>query len=133
MSWLNCQNIINIVLILVILVLSGTIVYNRFFKNKEGMEDGKQITEVNFEKLKKAKPKLLKSNTCGYCKLLCELLEKNGVIDLFDIVDINTPEGKIEFAGLGEAGVPVVLSQTNGKKAVGFIGDINTLVEKVST
>lgn len=131
MSWLNCQNIINIVLILVILILSGTIVYNRFFKNKESMEDGNQITAINIEKLKKAKPKLYKSNNCGYCRKLSDLLHKNGVHDLFEIVDIDTAGGKSEFAVLGEAGVPVVLAH-NGKKAVGYIDDINLLVEKIT-
>lgn len=132
MSWLNCQNIINIVLILVIVILSGTIVYNRFFKNKEGMEDGNQITPTNIKKLKEAKPKLYKSNSCRYCRKMSELLEKNRVLDLFKISDINTPEGKSQFAGLGESGVPVVVSQTTGKKAVGYIDDINRLVEKIS-
>lgn len=133
MSWLNCQNIINIVLILVILILTGTIVYNRFFKKKkEDMEDGKQITEVDRQRFKDANPTLYKSPTCGHCRTLIELLDKNKVTDLVEIVDINTPEGKARFAALGEHGVPVLESKTNGKRFVGSTNDMKKIIEKIS-
>ena len=131
---MDCETIINIILGIVVVLLLGNIIYLRFFKKDESLTNTTNSDLVNSDlvnRFKDANLKVYKSNGCGYCRKLMEVLDKAGVKDHVTLVDVDTPEGKQEYKTLGESGVPIILCQTNGERHVGFTEDLNELLNKL--
>lgn len=127
---MDCETIINIVLGIVVVLLLGNIIYIRFFQKGESLSNTNTDSNL-ITRIKKANLKVFKSNECGYCRKLMEVLDKAGVKDHVTLVDVTTPEGKNEYKALGESGVPIILCQANGEKHVGFTDDLDALLNKI--
>ena len=127
---MDCETIINIVLGIIIVLLIGNIIYIRFFKKGETLANTNTNSDL-VNRIKAANLKIYKSNQCGYCMKLMEVLDKAGVKDHVTLVDVTTPEGQNDYKALGDSGVPIILCQTNGERHVGFIDDLNELLNKL--
>lgn len=129
-KYLTCENIINFILVIVIIVLSVNIVYTRFFK-KSGSEPLTNVSDSVKERVKNGKLVVYKTNSCGYCKKFMALLNELGLDTYVRVVDVGTPEGKTEYAAIGEKGVPIIKCETTGEIHVGYNGDIEDLLHKL--
>jgi glutaredoxin len=127
---MDCETIINIVLGIVVVLLLGNIIYTRFFQKGESLSNTNTNSNL-INRIKSANLKVYKSNGCGYCRKLMEVLDKAGVKEHVTLVDVTTPEGQQEYKALGESGVPIILCQTNGERHVGFLNDLNELLNKL--
>ena len=124
---LDCENIINIILLVIIVILSVNIIYKKFLPDT--LVD---VKPMDFKKrFKEADIVVIKSNNCGYCQKLMKDLNQSGLTDSVKIVDVSTKEGSKLLQYSGETGVPVILSNKTGLKNVGYINDFNKLMEKL--
>lgn len=124
---LNCEYIINGILIAIIILL----VVNLCMKRMDNLKDTKPIDSSLKSRIKDANLVIYKSNNCGYCKQLVQDLDKKKLLPAVTLKDITNPVHKQEFKNLNETGVPVVYSQKYDKKHVGY-ADINTIVSSMN-
>lgn len=128
-KYLTCENIINFILIIVIIVLIANIVQQKFYKSY-----GEPLTNVSDstkDKVKSAKLVVYKTNSCGYCQKFMKLLNDLSLETYVRVVDVGTQHGKTEYNALGEKGVPIIKSETTGEIHVGYNGDIDDLLHKL--
>ena len=128
-KYLTCENIINFILIIVIIILITNIVHQKFYKSY-----GEPLTNVSDstkDKVKKAKLVVYKTNSCGYCQKFMALLNDLGLDSYVRVVDVGTQQGKTEYNALGEKGVPIIKSETTEEIHVGYNGDIDDLLHKL--
>ena len=127
-KYLTCENVINFILIIVIIILLVNIVYKRFFQGSEPLTN---IDESVKDRFKKGKLVVYKTNSCGYCKKFMKLLNDLGLETYVRVVDVGTQNGKTEYAALGEKGVPIIKCETTGEIHVGYNPDIEDLLHKL--
>ena len=128
-KYLTCENVINFILIIVIIILAVNIIQQKFF-TKSGSEPLTNVDSVK-ERVKNGKLVVYKTNSCGYCKKLMKLLNDLGLETYVRVVDVGTQNGKTEYAALGEKGVPIIKCETTGEIHVGYNPDIEDLLHKL--
>jgi len=129
-KYLTCENIINAILIVIIIILSVNIVNQKFFSGSDS-EPMTNVSDSTVDKFKKAKLVVYKTNSCGYCQKFMKLLNDLGLDVHVRVVDVNTHNGKIEYSALGEKGVPIIKCETTGEIHVGYTDDIDHLLHKL--
>lgn len=129
-KYLTCENIINAILIVIIIILSVNIVNQRFFSGSDS-EPMTNVSDSTVDKFKKAKLVVYKTNSCGYCQKFMKLLNDLGLDVHVRVVDVNTQNGKVEYSALGEKGVPIIKCETTGEIHVGYTDDIDNLLSKL--
>lgn len=129
-KYLTCENIINFILIIIIIILSVNIIQQKFFP-KSGSEPLTNVSESVKEKFKNGKLVVYKTNSCGYCQKFMKLLNEHGLDTYVRVVDVGTQNGKTEYAALGEKGVPIIKCETTGEIHVGYNPDIEDLLHKL--
>lgn len=124
---MNCELIINIVLVAVIVLLVIKLLIDMFNNPQSSNSNGNS----NNEKMNNLyKYVIYFSPRCGWCtKLINEIMEAN-LEQLFEMRDITTPEGQNQFIKLSESGVPVCVNEQTGKKCVGY-KSINEIIEEI--
>lgn len=129
-KYLTCENMINAILIVVIIVLSVNIIQKKFFLGSDS-EPLTNVSESTVDKFKKAKLVVYKTNSCGYCQKFMKLLNDLGLDVHVRVVDVNTQDGKTEYSALGEKGVPIIKCETTGEIHVGYTDNIDDLLSKL--
>jgi glutaredoxin len=129
-KYLTCENIINAILIVIIIILSVNIVNQKFFSGSDS-EPMTNVSDSTVDKFKKAKLVVYKTNSCGYCQKFMKLLNDLGLDVHVRVVDVNTQNGKVEYSALGEKGVPIIKCETTGEIHVGYTDDIDNLLSKL--
>ena len=129
-KYLTCENVINFILIIVIIILAVNIIQQKFF-TKSGSEPLTNVSDSVKEKVKNGKLVVYKTNSCGYCKKFMKLLNDLGLETYVRVVDVGTHNGKTEYAALGEKGVPIIKCETTGEIHVGYNPDIEDLLHKL--
>lgn len=129
-KYLTCENIINFILIIVIIILSVNIIQQKFFP-RSGSEPLTNVSDSVKEKFKNGKLVVYKTNSCGYCQKFMKLLNDHGLDTYVRVVDVGTQNGKTEYAALGEKGVPIIKCETTGEIHVGYNPDIEDLLHKL--
>ncbi len=123
---INCEMVINSILVIIIIVLSINILYKKF--NNENLSN---IDNSLKDRVKKAKIVIYKTDSCSYCQKLMKELEHNGLHTYVRQVDVSTPDGKKEYIALNEEGVPIVKCENNGKICIGY-HPIPKLIKKLN-
>lgn len=129
-KYLNCENIVNFILIVIIIILMVNIIHQKFF-SKSGSEPLTNLSDSVKDRFKKGKLVVYKTNSCGYCQKFMKLLHDLGLETYVRIVDVGTKEGKTEYDTLGEKGVPIIKCETTGEIHVGYNPDIEDLLHKL--
>ena len=129
-KYLTCENVINFILIIVIIILAVNIIQQKFF-TKSGSEPLTNVSDSVKERVKNGKLVVYKTNSCGYCKKLMKLLNDLGLETYVRVVDVGTQNGKTEYAALGEKGVPIIKCETTGEIHVGYNPNIEDLLHKL--
>ena len=129
-KYLTCENIINFILIVIIIILLVNIIQQKFF-SKSSSEPLTNVSDSVKGKFKNGKIVVYKTNSCGYCKQFMKLLNDLGLDTYVRVVDVNTQNGKTEYAELGEKGVPIIKSETTGELHVGYTNNIEDLLNKL--
>lgn len=130
-KYLTCENVVNFILIIVIIILAVNIIQQKFF-TKSGSEPLTNGSDSVKEKVKNGKLVVYKTNSCGYCKKLMQLFYDLGLEPHVRVVDVDTQNGKTEYLAIGEKGVPIIKSEKTGEIHVGYNPNIEDLLNKLN-
>ena len=129
-KYLTCDNIIDFILAIIIIILLVNIIRQKFFSNSSS-EPLINVSDSVKDKFKNGKLVVYKTNSCGYCKKFMKLLNDLGLETYVRVVDVGTESGKTEYATIGEKGVPIIKCETTGEIHVGYNGDMEDLLHKL--
>ena len=110
--------------IFVFLVLVAFLLFKKYY-NKESLED----ENVLMSKYRDLGVTLFVSPECPFCKKQKKFLKENGLLELTEIINIETPEGEKLFNETGEEGVPLFISKKTSKRHSGYTKDIFHLLK----
>jgi thioredoxin-related protein len=111
-----------IFVLLIILIIVGFVYKDKFSNILFGPDNAK---------LKNLDVMFFMSPTCDWCKKMKEVLEKEGTLQNFIMVDINNEEGAKTARMYGVNGVPTFVSRTNKTGTTGLRGSTSEIIKEL--